>query len=75
MAVYDSVYGFTKYLKWQHTWWNGFYSIMLTKASIIHKKYLLDYHRLLPNDILNFIDEHRNCEDIAMAFLVAEMVS
>ena len=30
----------TIYYKWHRTWWNGEYSIMLTKVSFLHKKYL-----------------------------------
>jgi hypothetical protein len=40
MHAFDTSTGAMQYLKWQHTWWSGTYSIMLTKASIFHKKYL-----------------------------------
>jgi hypothetical protein len=34
------------YFKWQHTWWNGEYSIVLTKAAFMHKKYLELYEKV-----------------------------
>lgn len=65
--------GETRYLKWQHTWWNGAYSIMLTKAAFLHKKYLSLFFELLPEEYIQTIDASRNCEDIAMAFVVAKL--
>lgn len=32
--------GQRNYLRWQHTWWSGTYSIILTKASLLHRDYL-----------------------------------
>lgn len=49
------------------------FNIILTKASFFHKKYLDLYHndKENPKEVLDYVDEHKNCEDIAMAFLVA----
>jgi hypothetical protein len=49
------------------------FNIILTKASFLHKKYLGLYHdeKENPKEILDYIDANMNCEDIAMAFLVA----
>eukprot|EP01038_Epipyxis_sp_PR26KG_P004192 gene4192-5963_t len=72
IAAKDPVAGKSKYFNWQYTWWNGRYSIMLTKASFLHRDYLGMFHQFIPEDFLHHIDKHRNCEDIAMAHLVAE---
>ena len=74
MHAHDIVSGALRYLKWQHTWWNGAYSIMLTKAAVLHKDYLLDFSKVLPAEVLQHVDKMRNCEDIAMAYVVAEKV-
>ena len=60
--------------RWQHSWWNGMYSIMLTKIAIFHKEYLDAYQRLIPPEMLQYVDKNRNCEDIAMAHVVAAEV-
>lgn len=75
MISYDIWTGVTKYLRWQHTWWNGFYSIILTKACLLHKKYLSEYHKNIPQEMLTYIDEHKNCEDIAFAHMIASLTN
>jgi len=49
---------------------------MLTKASILHRDYLTSFAdgSLLPAGFLKHIDKTRNCEDIAMAYVVAAKV-
>lgn len=69
--AYDVLSGALKYLRWQHTWWSGFYSIMLTKASYIHRGYFELFSKLVPKDFLDYVDQVRNCEDIAMAHVVS----
>jgi len=60
-----------------HTWPIVFakqkFNIILTKASFFHKKYLDMYHddNENPKEVLEYVDAHKNCEDVAMAFLVA----
>ena len=44
---------------------------MLTKAAIMHKDYLIEYQKVIPSSMLKYIDEKRNCEDLAMAFVIA----
>lgn len=73
--AFDTETGLSRYLRWQHTWWNGFYSIMLTKAAFINKKYLYEYDKVIPKAFLNHIDNNRNCEDLAMAYTVATLAS
>jgi hypothetical protein len=74
MQTYDVQNGKIKYLNWQYTWWNGVYTIMLTKASILHQRYLRDFFAVIPKTFLQHIDKHKNCEDIAMAYVVQQMV-
>lgn len=69
--AYDAVTGAMRYLRWQHTWWSGFYSIMLTKASFLHRDYFELFSRVVPKEFLEYVDKVRNCEDIAMAHVVA----
>ncbi|KAL3693498.1 hypothetical protein R1sor_007149 [Riccia sorocarpa] len=56
---------------WWSVWWTGTYSMILTKAAFIHKDYLDLYTSRMPSPILSYVKEERNCEDIAMSFLVA----
>mmetsp|Transcript_61295 Transcript_61295/g.71665 ORF Transcript_61295/g.71665 Transcript_61295/m.71665 type:complete len:478 (+) Transcript_61295:69-1502(+) len=47
-------------------------SIILTKASFLHSKYLELYsNENHPQEIKDYVDANRNCEDIAMAMIVA----
>lgn len=75
MNLFDIYTGTERYLNWQYTWWSGVYTIMLTKAAIMHRDYLSDYEKLVPQEMLDHITTHRNCEDIAMAQVVARQVS
>ncbi len=72
---YDPVTGNDRYLRWQHTWWNGLFTIILTKASFLHRRYLDEYFKVLPENLVKEMDENRNCEDIAMAYVIAKQVS
>ena len=49
------------------------YSIMLTKFMFINAEFLYIYTCLLPPRIHRYIDDHMNCEDIAMNLLVSGM--
>jgi hypothetical protein len=72
LTTRDVYTGLSKYLRWQHTWWNGKYTLMLTKVALIHKKYLDLFQRSVPENVLNYIDKHRNCEDIVMAHVISQ---
>uniref|UniRef100_A0A7N0THD0 Glycosyl transferase 64 domain-containing protein n=1 Tax=Kalanchoe fedtschenkoi TaxID=63787 RepID=A0A7N0THD0_KALFE len=61
------------YKGWWSVWWRGTYSMVLTKAAFLHKKYLKLYTNDLPSSIKEYITKNRNCEDIAMSFLVANV--
>jgi hypothetical protein len=74
MHVFDILRGNLRYLNWQFTWWGGMYTIMLTKAAIMHRDYLAEYDKYVPQEMLAHIDTMRNCEDIAMAQVVAKKV-
>ncbi|KAF3433494.1 hypothetical protein FNV43_RR24596 [Rhamnella rubrinervis] len=56
---------------WWSVWWTGTYSMILSKAAFFHKKYLSLYTNTMPSSIKEYITKNRNCEDIAMSFLVA----
>lgn len=53
--------------------WNARYSIILTKAAFFHRDYLEMYSNHMNPNITQFVDDVRNCEDIAMQFLVANV--
>ena len=56
------------------TWWNGWYNIILTKACFMHRDYVQGlYMETVPNEFLDYIDLHKNCEDIAMQFVVSKV--
>ncbi|MCL7052085.1 hypothetical protein MKW94_019986 [Papaver nudicaule] len=56
---------------WLSVWWMGTYSMVLSKAAFFHKKYLGLYTNQMPSTIRDYVSKIRNCEDIAMSFLVA----
>ncbi|GAB2299605.1 GDP-mannose transporter [Dionaea muscipula] len=62
----DYVYG-----GWWSVWWTGRYSMVLSKAAFFHKKYLTMYTIEMAASIREYVGRNRNCEDIAMSFLVA----
>jgi hypothetical protein len=49
----------------------GRYSIVLTKGAIMHAKYLAAYSDAAPPAVRALVAERRNCEDIAMQFVVS----
>jgi glucuronyl/N-acetylglucosaminyl transferase EXT1 len=51
----------------------GSYSMILTGAAFFHRKYLELYATSLPKRVYDFVDLHKNCEDIAFNFLVANI--
>ncbi|CAN6200576.1 unnamed protein product [Urochloa humidicola] len=60
-----------RYGSWWSVWWTGTYSIVLSKASFFHRRYLDLYTNQMLPSIRKYVNENRNCEDIAMSFLVA----
>lgn len=61
------------YRCWWTVWIQGAYSIVLTKAAFLHHDYFIAYTNSLPAGVHSFVDQGRNCEDIAMQYLVANM--
>lgn len=57
---------------WIYTVHPDRYSIVLTKLMIVATEYLFLYTCETPPGVREFVDENRNCEDIAMNFLVAD---
>ena len=60
------------YHNWPEVFFHQRFNIILTKASFLHKKYLDLYSSSAhPTEIKDYVDARMNCEDIAMAMLVA----
>lgn len=51
-------------------WRAGAYSLVLTKAAFVHAGYLRQY-AALPQPLLDYVTRKRECEDLLMAFVVA----
>ncbi|KAI4299438.1 hypothetical protein L6164_032899 [Bauhinia variegata] len=62
-----------RYGGWWSVWWTGTYSMVLSKAAFFHKKYFSLYTNEMPASIREYVTKNRNCEDIAMSFLVANV--
>jgi len=67
--VWDSS---TKRWKYESEWTNNI-SMVLTGAAFYHRYYNYVYSTSMPGDIKTWVDDHMNCEDIAMNFLVANI--
>jgi hypothetical protein len=61
------------YRAWWYIWRTGSYSMILTKAAFLHQKYYHEYTQHLPQEMKDYIDQNRNCEDLAMQFLVSNI--
>ncbi|XP_002964004.2 glycosyltransferase family 64 protein C4 [Selaginella moellendorffii] len=62
-----------RYGGWWSVWWTGSYSMVLSKIAFFHSKYLELYTYQMPQSIRSYVANERNCEDIAMSFLVANV--
>lgn len=71
----NRITGLLEYRCWWKVWWEGAYSIILTKAALLHHDYFKAYFNLLPKTIFDLVDKKRNCEDIVMQFLIANMTN
>lgn len=60
--------------KYESEWTNEI-SMVLTGAAFHHKYWNFLYTTSLPADIKDWVDDHMNCEDIAMNFLVANVTN
>lgn len=61
-----------RYRSWRVVRWNGMYNVILTKCCFLHRDHLRTYVEKMPLTALSYIDDHRNCEDIAMSMVVAK---
>lgn len=61
------------YYSWPTVFIRQQFNFILSKASFLHRKYLSLYSDASkhPQEILDYVDEHMNCEDVALAMLVA----
>lgn len=62
----------TNQWKYESEWTNDV-SMVLTGAAFYHKHYSYEYFERLPIAVRQWVDDHMNCEDIAMNFLVANI--
>ncbi|KAB0802721.1 hypothetical protein PPYR_04907 [Photinus pyralis] len=69
--VWDNV---TLSWKYESEWTNEI-SMVLTGAAFHHKYWSYLYTTTMPADVRDWVDEHMNCEDIAMNFLVANVTN
>uniref|UniRef100_A0AAG5DJ14 Exostosin-2 n=1 Tax=Anopheles atroparvus TaxID=41427 RepID=A0AAG5DJ14_ANOAO len=53
--------------------WTNQISMVLTGAAFHHKYWSYMYTNAMPGNIKEWVDEHMNCEDIAMNFLVSNV--
>ncbi|KAG5888524.1 hypothetical protein JTB14_009576 [Gonioctena quinquepunctata] len=62
--------------KWKYeSEWTNEISMVLTGAAFLHKYWSYLYTRDMPSEVKDWVDEHMNCEDIAMNFLVANVTN
>ncbi|KAL5009577.1 hypothetical protein ScPMuIL_011882 [Solemya velum] len=60
--------------KWRYeSEWTNSISMVLTGAAFYHKYFSYLYTYSMPGNIKAWVDDHMNCEDIAMNFLVANI--
>lgn len=72
LATWDPSTGAYRYQSsFTMVWWHGLYNIVLTKCCFLHRDYLGAYFEALSPETLRYIDERRNCEDLAMQFVVS----
>uniref|UniRef100_A0A146KMH8 Exostosin-2 n=4 Tax=Lygus hesperus TaxID=30085 RepID=A0A146KMH8_LYGHE len=69
--VWDNATGRWKY----ESEWTNQISMVLTGAAFHHKYWSYMYTTSMPGNIKEWVDDHMNCEDIAMNFLVANVTN
>ncbi|XP_049285330.1 exostosin-2 [Anopheles funestus] len=69
--VWDNTTG-----RWRYeSEWTNQISMVLTGAAFHHKYWSYLYTHAMPGNIKEWVDEHMNCEDIAMNFLVSNITN
>lgn len=62
------------YHTWPLVYLRNKFNMILTKACFLHRRYLDLYSSgTHPQEIKDYVDVHKNCEDVAMALLVANV--
>ncbi|KAM3719795.1 Exostosin-2 [Dirofilaria immitis] len=56
-----------------HTEWANSMNIILMRGAFYHKYYGMLYHELLPSEMIEYVEKHKDCEDIAMNFLISSV--
>lgn len=69
--IWDNI---TQSWKYESEWTNEI-SMVLTGAAFLHKYWSYLYTKELPPGVKDWVDDHMNCEDIAMNFLVANLTN
>lgn len=69
--VWDNGTGTWKY----ESEWTNEISMVLTGAAFYHKYWNYLYTTSMPSEVKDWVDEHMNCEDIAMNFLIANVTN
>ena len=46
------------------------YSLVITSSAFLHLKYLYIYTNSAPSEIIEFVNEYQNCEDITMVAVI-----
>ncbi|KAL8611501.1 hypothetical protein ACOMHN_014556 [Nucella lapillus] len=60
--------------KWRYeSEWTNAISMVLTGAAFYHKYFSYLYTYALPGNMKSWVDDHMNCEDIAMNFLISNV--
>nr|XP_022907992.1 exostosin-2 isoform X1 [Onthophagus taurus] len=63
-------------LSWKYeSEWTNEISMVLTGAAFLHKYWHYLYTTSMPSEVKDWVDDHMNCEDIAMNFLVANVTN
>lgn len=72
-ATGSSAVGDYVYHCWPIVYWRQRMNMILTKACFLHARFLHLYSNVQPAAIRDHVDEHFNCEDVAMSMLVANV--
>ncbi|KAG5178776.1 glucuronyl/N-acetylglucosaminyl transferase EXT2 [Tribonema minus] len=73
LVTLDRATGQHRYRSWWYVWRTGAYNMVLTKAAFFHRDYLETYFSVLSDEARAYVDATRNCDDVAMAALIAHV--